>query len=342
MSPTNENIVSWVEDIKERNHSSAAALTVIKDNKIVFEHYSGFHSNTDNPLPINENSRFNVASARKSYLGLCIAFALYEGKIHSLDDYASDHFHDIDRDILGNTTLRHMVTHTHGLDETSEGELIREFDPGEKWAYRGMNIKLLTQLIHEIYGRPFPEFLYQKVFLPMGLKRTWWETEDNDDLVKVIVDHNKIAKDTTGSAEDGMESNLFVSAREFALWGNLFLNKGEFNGKRIIPEEVIELANSIHTPNHLAKECPRNGMFWFVQDIPRVLSELGDRVPRGSFQILGVTGPTLLVIPKYNVVVAKMYNKRYNYGNDNYLYYLKEFSNIVADNFRIKKSEESL
>ncbi|EDL64615.1 hypothetical protein BSG1_09116 [Bacillus sp. SG-1] len=58
---------------------------------------------------------------------------------------------------------------------------------------------------------------------------------------------------------------------------------------------------------------------------------MGGRVPKGSYQILGVTGPTILVIPEYNAVVVKMYNKRYNYGADNYLYYLREFSNLVAD-----------
>ncbi|WP_430787134.1 serine hydrolase domain-containing protein [Virgibacillus flavescens] len=334
MVETYDNMLAWVENIKEKNQSSGCALTVIKDDQIVLEHYSGAHSNTSNVLPVNENSRFNVASARKSYLGLCIAFALYEGKIHSLDDFASEYFNEIDLDILGNTTIRHLVTHTHGLDETPEGEVFREFQPGEKWAYRGINIKLMTQLINKIYGISFPELLYQKVFSPMGLKQTWWETQYSDELVNVIIDPNKNGEDTTGSAEDGLESNLFVSAREFALWGTLFLNKGQMNGKRIVPKEVIELAISIHTPDHLAKEFPRNGMFWFVQDIPRELSELGDQVPSGSFQILGVTGPTLLVIPEYNVVVAKMYNKRYNYGNEDYLYYLKKFSNIAAETFR--------
>lgn len=74
-------------------------------------------------------------------------------------------------------------------------------------------------------------------------------------------------------------------------------------------------------------------MYWYVQGEPAAYSELGDRVPKDSYQILGITGPTLLVIPKYNVVVAKMYNKRFNYGGEKYLYYLKEFSNLVTDIF---------
>ncbi|MCA0983239.1 beta-lactamase family protein [Halobacillus yeomjeoni] len=334
MNVNYENMVSWVEDIKERNKSSAAALTVMQNNRVVFEHYNGTHSNTYDATPVNKSSRFNVASVRKSYLGLTIAFALHEGKIGSLDDLACNYFKNIDPDIFGHTTIRHLVTHTHGLDETLSGEIIREFPAGEHWAYRGINIRLMTQLIREVYGISFPELLHKRVFLPMGLKRTKWETEEHDELVKVIIDPNQSGQDTFGTRGDGTQSNLFVSTRELALWGNLFLNKGRFKGEQIVPQPVIESAVSIQSPMHLSKEYPRNGMFWFVQDVPRDKSELGEKVPAGSYQILGVTGPTLLVIPKYNVVVAKMYNKRYNYGDGNYLYYLREFSNIVAETFK--------
>ena len=69
-----------------------------------------------------------------------------------------------------------------------------------------------------------------------------------------------------------------------------------------------------------------------MKDTPSFRSEIGERVPKGSYQILGVTGPTLLVIPKYNLVVSKMYNKRFNYGGN--IHYLREFSNLVADSFK--------
>lgn len=95
-----------------------------------------------------------------------------------------------------------------------------------------------------------------------------------------------------------------------------------------------KIATSLQSPTFTNNELPQNGLFWFVQNEPALSSELGERVPKGSYQILGITGPTLLVIPECNVVVAKMYNKRYNYGGDNYLYYLREFSNLVADTFR--------
>ncbi|WP_242223434.1 serine hydrolase [Bacillus cereus group sp. BfR-BA-01380] len=328
-----EQFISWVENIKERNCSSAAALFIMKDNEVVLEYYSGTHSNTKNSSPITATSQFNVASARKSYLGLAIAYALYEGKIKSLDDYAVDYFEEYDKTLLGKTTLRHLVTHSHGLDVSEGGIIYREFEPGEGWAYRGINVEMMTQLIYKLYNKSFPELLKERVFIPAGFTETAWQTIDHENLVKVIINPNEEAVSTVGVLDDGAESNLFVSAREFAYWGNLHLNKGYMNGKQIVPEEVIEIATQVHSPHYKNTNLPQNGLFWFVQNAPALQSEIGEKVPKGSYQILGITGPTILVIPEYNVVVAKMYNKRYNYGGENYLYYLREFSNIVADTF---------
>ncbi|MDK8182329.1 serine hydrolase [Paenibacillus sp. UMB4589-SE434] len=47
---------------------------------------------------------------------------------------------------------------------------------------------------------------------------------------------------------------------------------------------IFEQALSIISPNCLKHHLPRHGFFWFVQDTPRSLSELGDRLPSGSFQ----------------------------------------------------------
>ena len=328
-----QRLISYVEEIRTLNHSSASALVVIKENEIVLEHYGGYHSNFVSSAPIKEASKFNVASARKSYLGLAVAFALYEKKIKSIDDYAVDYFDGYDKELLANTTIRNLVTHSHGLHQKDDGTLFREFDAGKRWAYRGINIIMMTELINKLYGMSFPDLLKERVFQPLGLTETAWYTSPNDELVRVIDNPNEAAKFKIGSINDGSESNLHTTAREFALWGNLHLNEGFLNGKQIVPKEVIQFATKVQSPNYDDKEIPLNGLFWYVQETPSLKSEIGERVPKGSYQILGITGPTLLVIPKHNLVVAKMYNKRYNYGGDNYLHYLREFSNLVTDTF---------
>ncbi|MEH7114740.1 serine hydrolase domain-containing protein [Neobacillus niacini] len=329
-----EKLISWVDDIKEKNKSSASSLYILKDNQVILEHYNGHHSNSNDGTPITSSSQYNVASARKSYLGLAIAFALYERKIKSLDDNAGDYFEEIDKQLLGKTTIRHLVTHSHGLHKKEDGTIFREFEPGRGWAYRGINVLMMTRLVNRLFNKSFPEFLVERVFLPMGLKETAWQTKENEALVKEIINPDGEGTYKLGRFNDGTESNLHTTAREFAQWGSLHLNKGVMNGKQIVPKEVIEMATQIQSPIYKDNKLPLNGLFWYVQGTPAVHSEIGERVPVGSYQILGITGPTLLVIPEYNVVVAKMYNKRYNYGGDNYLYYLREFSNLVADTFR--------
>ncbi|MCM3758161.1 beta-lactamase family protein [Sporosarcina aquimarina] len=329
-------LIDWVEDIKEKNNSSACSLYILQDNKVILDHYSGFHSNSAEAIPINSSSQYNVASARKSYLGLAVAYALYERKIKSLDDYAIKYFEEIDEHLLGKTTLRHLVTHTHGLHQKEDGTIFREFEPGNGWAYRGINILMMTRLVNRLFNKSFPELLKERVFIPLGLKKTIWQTKEDEALVKEIINPYENGSYKLGSTDNSTESNLYTTASEFAQWGNLHLNKGIVNGRQIIPKEVVEIATQIQSPILKDNNLPRNGLFWYVQGNPADLSEIGDRTPKGSYQILGITGPTLLVIPEYNVVVAKMYNKRYNYGGENYLYYLREFSNLATDTFRAK------
>lgn len=185
---TYDKLISWVENIKEQNHSSAAALCIMKDNKIVLEHYSGYHSNTSTSKKVTASSQFNVASARKSYLGLMIAYALYEGKINSIDDEAIKYFKDFDPVLLSKTTIRNLVTHSHGLEETNDGIIFREFEPGQGWAYRDINVRMMTRLIYQLYNKSFPELLKERVFKPANFQETGWRIQQDDNLVAVVDD----------------------------------------------------------------------------------------------------------------------------------------------------------
>lgn len=333
METTYETLISYVKEVQRLNQSSAAALLVLQDDRIVFEHYEGFHSNHD-AKAIDVNSMFNVASARKSYLGLAIAYALFEGKIRHLDDLVSDYFERYDVDTFRGTTIRHLVTHSHGLNRDKTGFLFREFDAGEGWAYQGVNVEIMTELFKQLYGYDFTHLLRERVFQPMGLTRTEWATQAASSLVKVVDDPGEEASYKLYPFDDGMGSNLHTTAREFAAWGNLHLNNGRHHGVQIVPTEVIRLATSIQSPEYANATFPTNGLFWYVQGEPKAWSELGEVVPAGSYQILGNTGPLLLVIPAYRAVVVRMYNKRYNYGGDRYLDYLREFGNLAAETVR--------
>ncbi len=209
-------------EYKKKNDSSATALCIIKDNKIVLEHYSGYHSNTSTSKKVTASSQFNVASARKSYLGFMVAYALYDGKINSIDDEAIKYFKEFDPTLLDKTTIRHLVTHSHGLGETDDGTIFREFEAGQDWAYRDINVRMMTRLIYRLYNKSFPELLKERVFTPANFQETGWRIQQNENLVNVVNNPNEDAISEVGTVDDGTEK-ICLSQLESLLIGATFI-----------------------------------------------------------------------------------------------------------------------
>ena len=307
----------YVEDIRNQISASASSVLVMQNNQIVNEVYSGSHDKSPNSRLIDEESQFNVASIRKTYLGFAISLALYEGKIRSINDYVVDYLDDLNDYVLSNTTIRHLLSHTHGLQDPNE----RLFPSGTGWKYNNAGVNLLIRIVQKVFNQSLGQVLKERVFVPYGFTDTDWRKEKNDKLVWVDEDY---------ISNHGSEANLFVSTRDLANWGNLHLNKGKYMGQQILPSLIFEQAVSIVTPSQLDDALPRNGFFWWIKDKSRPLSELGNDLPEGSYQSLGFYGNAVLVIPEYNVVAVRMLNQlepnppEYDYIKD-----IQGFGNLV-------------
>ena len=167
----------------------------------------------------------------------------------------------------------------------------------------------------------------------MNWTSTEWATEGKDTLVCDIHSPESYPTLRLGS-NIGDERNLFVSARELALWGNLHLNKGFSEGKQILPEEIFNLTTTIQSPTTLPKELSKFGFLWWIKDkdVACDFDELGSDLPEGSFQILGASGCSCTVIPELNAVAIRMYNSLYTDGSKefDYLGDIQEFGNLVV------------
>lgn len=316
-SDTFKKLNKYVSDVKHSISATAAATYIIHNDRIVNEWYAGTHDKAKESRFVDAESRFNVASVRKTFLGFAISLALVEGTIKSIDDLVVDYLNDLDREVLNDTTIRHLLTHTHGLDSRQH----RRFLQGSDWKYNNVGVHLLIELIRKLYKMPLARLLENRVFLPLGFNQTGWSKEQNDKLVWL----NESYAD-----DQGNEANLFMSARELAFWGYLHLNKGAIQGNQLFPKEIFEQVSTIITPPGLEQKLPRNGFFWFVQDEPRSLTELGDKLPYGSFQCLVATGCACLVIPEYRTVAVRMYNQNGpNPSGYDYLEDIKTFGNLV-------------
>ncbi|SFJ03726.1 Beta-lactamase [Paenibacillus sp. UNC496MF] len=128
---------AYMAEARERL-STGSALCVVRGDDVVHEAYGGRHGAEPGSRPIDAVSQFHLASVRKTYLGFAVSLAIEEGRIASLDDAAADYLEDAGEVPLAGITLRHLLTHTHGLRRG--GEAGREFPPGTGWSYNNTEL----------------------------------------------------------------------------------------------------------------------------------------------------------------------------------------------------------
>ncbi|GAB6988282.1 hypothetical protein JCM16418A_03320 [Paenibacillus pini] len=144
----------YVSTIQSSISATAAAVYILKDGQCINEWYAGFHGNNENSRLVDAQSQFNVASVRKTYLGLVVSLAIYEGKIHSLDDLVTIYLDELDEDIVKGITIRHLLTHTHGLQSQNH----RLFPPGTDWRYNNTGVHMLIAIIRKLYDQSFQKY----------------------------------------------------------------------------------------------------------------------------------------------------------------------------------------
>ena len=320
-------VVSQVRRTFDVVNASGGAVVIIHKDRIVIEDYWGKHSKAADARKVQEDTQFHVASVRKSYIGFVVAYAIHNGFIESIDDQIVKYLPTLKAHLINGTTIRHLLTHTHGL-KTIEGEIVREFAPGKGWAYRGIGVDMLTQIVENTTGKTVVEIISEQVFQPLKFNETGWYGERNEKLVEVIRQPNDPNWYTSKSTKGG-KMNMYVSARELALWGYFHLEKGMINQKQIVPQEIIKLATTVQSPLFKDTDNPQNGFLWFAKNSAAKRNEIGEQVPSGSFQILGYTNVALLVIPQHEIVAVRMMNSFGSPKGFDYLTDIRNFGDTV-------------
>ncbi|REB06078.1 class A beta-lactamase-related serine hydrolase [Sporosarcina sp. BI001-red] len=307
---------------------SGAATIVIHNNHVVLEEYLGHQSIANGARPVQEDTQFHVASVRKSYIGFAVAYAVYSGCIVNIDDLVLTYKPDLDHNVWKDTSIRHLLTHTHGLNE-KEGITYREYPPGENWTYRQIGIKTLTDIVESTTGMTVSDILHEHVFKPLHFTESNWYSKKHEKLAEVILKYDQERNWQISNSTKDDTMNMYVSARELAYWGYLHLNEGTIEGEQIVPTKIISLATELQSPSHLDDNLPQNGFLWFIKDLPALKTEIGEDVPIGSYQILGYTGVTLLVIPQENIVAVRMFNSFGSPEGYDYLADVRSFGDTV-------------
>lgn len=142
--------------------------------------------------------------------------------------------------------------------------------PGTKFQYNSLNSYVLSAIITERTGMPMDEYLKPRLFDPLGITDYLWE------------------KCPRGITKGGW--GLFMHTEDMAKLGQLYLNKGKWNGKQIIPESWAE-ASVTKKVDSIEGTYGYGYQLW-MEERP------------GSFEYNGMLGQNVLIYPDVDMVIV--------------------------------------
>lgn len=171
------------------------AVAVLRDGKPVSVRTLGL-ANVELNVPVTRETVFKIGSVSKQFIATGVMLLVRDGKVR-LDDPVTKYFEDAP-EAWKPITVRQLLSHTSGLVRESPGfdglkmqsdaDVIRKaYDvplqspPGAKWAYCNLGYFILAETIHRVSGQPWPQFMTERVFKPLGMTAT--RTTDTLDIV---------------------------------------------------------------------------------------------------------------------------------------------------------------
>jgi len=278
------------------------AVVVMKDGRLIAERYAD-GIGMDTPLL--------GFSATKSVMSALAGIMVRKGEMKLNEPVPIVAWQGVN-DPRRAITLDHLLRHTAGLALGSslqaslasalepvnrmkfvEGDMAAYAEsmplqtaPGTAWNYNDGNTVILGHLIRQAAGGSAAEmmrFAQQELFGPLGMR------------------HVAIEFDAAGNAEGS--SQMLASARDWARFGQLYLNDGVIGGKRILPEGWVKYSAS-PTPGAWAGV---GAGFWTNQGDSFGAAYRSERgVPRDAFYAKGTIGQYVMIVPSEKLVIVRL------------------------------------
>jgi CubicO group peptidase (beta-lactamase class C family) len=231
-------------------------------------------------------------SLSKSFNSTAVGLAIAEGKL-SLDDPVLKFFPEQapaePSENLKAMKVRDLLTMSCGHDTEPKrggnGPSVKDFlaqpilhKPGTHFLYNTMGSYTLSAIVTKVTGQTSLEFLKPRLFEPLGIENPEWPSSPE------------------GNSLGGY--GLMLRTEDIAKFGQLYLQKGKWNGKQLLPKKWVEQATSKQTANDQEGHS-KIGIDW-VQGYGFQFWRCTHNAFRGD----GANGQLCVVIPEKDAVVA--------------------------------------
>jgi CubicO group peptidase (beta-lactamase class C family) len=314
-------------DFLEQNRTTG--LLVIKDGQIVHEQYR---------LGFNQNKQHISWSMGKSFISALFGIALAEGHIQSIEQTVTDYVPELIGSGYEGVRIKDVLQMSSGVKFNEDygdfhsdinrfgrtialgnslddfaATLTREREPGTFHHYVSIDTQVLGMILTRATGVSLTQYLQDKIWDPMGMENdAYWLSDDH-----------------------GMElalGGLNVSLRDYAKFGLMFLQKGQWQGKQIVPSDWVEASTTADAPhlqpgadNPLSSSTHGYGFQWWL--------------PVGredEFNAQGIYNQFIFIDPDQKLVIANtsanhLYNDKSYQWNAKHMAMFRAISAHFAD-----------
>ncbi len=313
---TQNQIASLAEIMRQavqQDQIAGGSFLVAHKGEIVFREAFGY-ADIEAKRPFTTDELLPIASVSKPFMASVVMALVEQGKVN-LDDPVEKYLSEFKgKKVEGNQTparpmtIRHLLSHTAGFwgnqgITPEKMDLIRNFErplaeavngiaeydlvyePGTKWIYSGTGYCVLGRVAEVALGQSLEEIAQDALFRPLGLNNTTFlpSIEARKTVpTGYLRQKGKLQRQRSMAEIEDFRfilsgGSLFTTLDELAVFGQMHLNDGVFDGKRILSRASISEMRRLQSPDR-----PRRtyGLGWFRGDVSE--SGLADLVFHGG------------------------------------------------------------
>lgn len=334
----------------ERKETPGAVVLVARQGRIVYRKAFGDRAISPKREPMTIDTIFDLASLTKVIATATSIMMLVErGKV-SLADPVALYIPEFGKNGKERITVEQLMTHRAGLPPDNEiadyvgvsvdplkmiYELQPYYEPGSRFVYSDVGYIVAAEIVRRMSGKRVDEFARENIFAPLGMKDTRFmpeaaaistpqriaPTEIREGRVMRGEVHDPRSYEMGGVAG---HAGLFSTADDVAIFCQMILNKGEYNGARVLAPYTVERMLSAHS----LPTSQMRGIGWDINT--SFSSNRGDLFPVGTFGHTGFTGTSVWLDPASQTFVVLLTNRVHPAGKGDVTRLRSFVASIVA------------
>jgi CubicO group peptidase (beta-lactamase class C family) len=299
----------WIAD-----GSTPALIVLLARHGIIFLHQAwGQLGPEPGSPPVQLDSLFGIASVSKPVTAAAVMLLVERGLVvlsQPVQRYLPE-FQSLGAEKI---TVRHLLTHTSGLLPHVDGTIAEIAQTGiarlpeQLLAYSNVAFDLLGEIVRRVSGQSFNTFVTQNIFVPLEMKDSSFIMADRP-RQRSIQRHPGTPFDWADEVENSTRScpssTLWSTSMDMGIFAQTFLNRGSYNGFRLLhPETVAEMTRN-QVPGIPREEIdgvasPSCGYSWFM--LNEVHFPEYPTFPDHSYGHAGGSGSFLWVDPDHDLI----------------------------------------